>query len=71
MAHVPLRGMVRKRVLEVFAGMYRAGGADFDFSGKAGPAGDAIGEERPDTAAAASTLLEKIAMWYVNRRQRR
>jgi sphinganine-1-phosphate aldolase len=71
MAHVPLRGMVRKRVLEVFAGMYRAGGADFDFSGKAGPAGDAIGEERPDTAAAPSTLLEKIAMWYVNRRQRR
>lgn len=30
MAHVPLRGMVKKRVLDIFAEMYRAGGAQLD-----------------------------------------
>ncbi|WP_432816614.1 pyridoxal phosphate-dependent decarboxylase family protein [Sulfitobacter sp. JB4-11] len=32
MSHVPMRGMVRKRVLNIFAEMYRAGGAEFDLN---------------------------------------
>lgn len=30
MAHVPLRGMVKSKVLDVFANMYRAGGGELD-----------------------------------------
>lgn len=30
LAHVPLRGMVKARVLDTFAGMYRAGGGELD-----------------------------------------
>lgn len=66
MAHVPFRGMVKQRVLEVFASMYRAGGGDFDLTGarpsETGHAGD-------DGSAVAS-LMDRIAKWYVTRRQR-
>ena len=58
MSHVPLRGMVRSRVLDLFAGMYRAGGADLDLDSPPPPAG-------PFDA-----LLERAAQWYVRRRQR-
>jgi sphinganine-1-phosphate aldolase len=64
MANIPLRGMVRQRVLDIFAGMYRAGGAEFDLSAQ-GSAGDAFGPQ------AAPPLAERIARWYVARRQRR
>lgn len=56
LAHLPLRGMVRARVLALFANSYRAGGAPLDID-----AGD----------AAAKPLLERIAAWYMQRRQRR
>ncbi len=36
-ANIPLRGMVRQRVLDIFAGMYRAGGAEFDLSASPDP----------------------------------
>ena len=36
MAHVPLRGMVRKKVLEMYSEQYRAGGAELDLSSGAG-----------------------------------
>jgi glutamate/tyrosine decarboxylase-like PLP-dependent enzyme len=35
MAHVPLRGMVKSKVLDVFAEMYRAGGGAMDLHGAA------------------------------------
>jgi hypothetical protein len=64
MAHVPFRGMVKQRVLEVFASMYRAGGSDFDLSaaqetGHTGESGSAV-----------SSLTDRVAKWYVARRQR-
>lgn len=37
MAHVPLRGMVKTRVLDIFAEMYRAGGGDLDLDDTAKP----------------------------------
>lgn len=37
MAHVPLRGMVKSRVLDIFAQMYRAGGAELDMSADTAP----------------------------------
>lgn len=38
MAHVPLRGMVRERVLDTFAAMYRAGGGALDLQEPGGEA---------------------------------
>ncbi len=58
LAHVPLRGMVRRKVLEMFSEQYRAGGGELDL--KAGvPAGE---EEK---------LLDRVVRWYVTRQQRK
>ena len=54
MAHLPLRGMVRNKVLELFANSYRAGGAPLDLEAAAA-----------DGAGAARPLLERVAAWYV------
>jgi len=63
-AHIPLRGMVRQRVLDMFASMYRAGGGDLDLS--AAPGDDVAhgGQGKP------APLVERIAQWYVARKQR-
>jgi hypothetical protein len=59
MAKVPLRGMVRKRVLEVFANMYRAGGGDLALGAADPAAGSAEDEPRPP---AAKSWLERLAL---------
>ena len=64
MAHIPLRGMVKQRVLEVFANLYRPGGAEFDLSGAA-----ASGAHREATSP--RSLAERLALWYVARKRRR
>jgi sphinganine-1-phosphate aldolase len=59
LAHLPLRGMVKNKVLELFANSYRAGGPPLSL-------------ERQDAGAdGAVPLLERVAAWYVARRQRR
>jgi hypothetical protein len=58
MAHLPLRGMVKTRVLDIFAAMYGAGGADLDLATRAD-------DKTP------LPLVERIARWYVAGRQRR
>ncbi len=63
MAHLPLRGLVKNKVLEMFANSYRAGGAPLDLDADA-PAGDGA-------TALSKPLLERVAAWYVARRQRR
>lgn len=66
MAHLPLRGMVRQRVLDIFANLYCAGGAELDLSAQGaaqGVAGDARG--------AGGAWLERLALRYVAWRQRR
>jgi hypothetical protein len=59
MAHLPLRGVVKNKVLALFADSYRAGGPPLELDAHNGE-GDAA---RP--------LVERIAAWYVARRQRR
>lgn len=59
MAHLPLRGMVRNKVLELFANSYRAGGPPLSLDGQGGGAGGS------------KPLLERVAAWYVARQQRR
>ncbi|MDT8989621.1 aspartate aminotransferase family protein [Curvibacter sp. APW13] len=63
MSHLPLRGMVRQKVLDMFAQMYRAGGQDMDLHASATPATGWVGR--------AQALAEKAAHWYVERAQRR
>ena len=66
MAHLPLRGLVRERVLDIFAGLYAAGGAELDLAAQAGaPDASGVAAERP------ASLGDRIARWYVQRRQRR
>ena len=60
MAHLPLRGVVRSKVLALFANSYRASGAPLDL--------EAAAATGPD---AAKPLLERAAAWYVAWQQRR
>ncbi len=55
MAHVPLRGMVKKKVLEMYAEQYRAGGAELDLSSGAGGKG----------------LLDRLVKRYVDYKSRK
>jgi len=58
LAHVPLRGMVREKVLDLFVQMYRAGGGEVDL-------------QPPPPQGRAGAWMERLAQWYVARRQRR
>jgi glutamate/tyrosine decarboxylase-like PLP-dependent enzyme len=64
MANVPLRGMVKRRVLEAFAGMYAPGGGALDLS--ASTADDATDDERPGSAR--HSLIERLILWWSSRR---
>ncbi|MEM1110323.1 MAG: aspartate aminotransferase family protein [Pseudomonadota bacterium] len=57
LAHVPLRGMVKKKVLEMYSEQYRAGGGELDMS--------AAGEDDDPG------LLDRLVGWYVARQARR
>jgi glutamate/tyrosine decarboxylase-like PLP-dependent enzyme len=59
LAKVPLRGVVRKRVLDVFANMYRAGGGELALGAADPAAGSAEDEPRPP---AAKSWLERLAL---------
>jgi len=61
LAHVPLRGMVKKKVLEMYSEQYRAGGGELDI---AGSAEEGISGGEPG-------LLDRIVAWYVERQSRR
>lgn len=56
LAHVPLRGMVKKKVLDMYAEQYRPGGGELDLSG------DDAGEQG---------LLDRILGWWVARQSRK
>lgn len=62
-SHLPLRRMVRKQVLDLFAQMYRAGGGDIDLHQMPPAPGGLRGQ--------AQRWLERAAQWYVQRRQAR
>ncbi|MEM9254160.1 MAG: aspartate aminotransferase family protein [Pseudomonadota bacterium] len=61
MAHVPLRGMVKKKILEMYSEQYRAGGTELDI---AGASEEGVTGGRPG-------LLDKMVQWYVQRQARR
>jgi sphinganine-1-phosphate aldolase len=63
MSHVPLRGMVRQKVLDMFVQMYRAGGQQIDLHAPPPVA--------PGLQGKLDTLVERLARWYVARRQKR
>ncbi len=65
LSHIPLRGMVKNRLLDMFAGMYRAGGAEVDLHA-AGAGGSAGGHAGPLDA-----VVERLAALYVSWKQRR
>ena len=66
LSHVPLRGLVKRRVLDIFAAMYAPGGAEIDLS-----AGVDNASAEPDGGQAKAPLLERLMMQYVNWKSRR
>lgn len=60
MTHIPLRGMVKKKILDIYAGQYQAGGGSVDLS--------AQGEDDQDAPPA---LIQKLINWYVQRQSRK
>ncbi len=60
LAHIPLRGMVKKKVLEMYSEQYRAGGGELDMSADTG---GALGGEKG--------LVDKILDWWVARQTRK
>lgn len=63
MAHIPLRAMVRGRVLDLFANLYRPGGGEIDLAGAA----DATAA---DGGPAQTPLADRLARWFVRLRRR-
>ncbi len=61
LANVPLRGMVRERVLEMFAGQYARGGAPLDLGGT---------DSAPGPVGAGS-WVDRLALRYANWKRRR
>ena len=57
LAHVPLRGMVKKKVLEMYSEQYRAGGGELDMAAES----DNSGKGR----------LDRLLAWWVARQTRR
>jgi len=63
-ANLPLRGMVKERVLTMFANTYRQGGAPLDLeAGGGGDAGGGQGEAAQ--GAGARSWIDRLAMRYV------
>ncbi len=58
LAHVPLRGMVKKKVLEMYSEQYRAGGGELDMAAEGGSSGS-------------GKLADKILAWWVARQTRK
>jgi hypothetical protein len=59
LAHVPLRGMVKKKVLEMYSQQYRAGGGDLDMAAESSNAGGGKGP------------VDRMLAWWVARQTRR
>jgi glutamate/tyrosine decarboxylase-like PLP-dependent enzyme len=63
MSHLPLRGLVRQKVLDMFAQMYQAGGHNLDLHAPAAP--------EPGLKGQVNAALERLAQWYVARQQKK
>lgn len=65
MSHIPLRGMVRQKVLDLFAQMYQAGGQEIALHGDHAPAPE------PGLKGQMNAWADRLAKWYVARQQKR
>ena len=63
MGHIPLRGMVNQKGLDMFAQMYQAGGQDMDLHAELAP--------EPGFKGQMNALVERVAQWYGQRQQRK
>ena len=63
MSHLPLRGMVRQKVLDLFAQMYRAGAQELDLHADEKP--------EPGLKGQVNALVTRLAQWYVEREQQK
>lgn len=63
MAHLPLRGMVKQQVLDLFAKSYRRGAGPLDVS-----ASDGTEAETGHHHTKQRPLLERLAAWYIARK---
>ncbi len=59
MAHVPLRGMIKKKVLEMYSEQYRAGGGELDLAAGA------------DAGGSGKSLVDSLAQKYVQYKSRK
>ena len=59
LAHVPLRGMVKKKVLEMYSEQYRAGGGELDMAAE------------PANSVAGKGPVDRVLAWWVARQTRR
>lgn len=64
LAHIPLRGMVKSRVRDMFANLYQPGGGEIDLSQPTAGSPPAH-----DGATAREPLVERLARWYVQWKQ--
>ncbi len=60
MTHIPLRGMVKKKILDIYAELYKAGGGSVDLASESA---DGLGES--------PSFLQKLINWYVKRQSRK
>jgi hypothetical protein len=61
-AHLPLRGMVRKQVLDIFANSYKLNAEEIDLSDS-----DAVSPGSGESEDGKKSLLDKIISWYVKK----
>ncbi len=61
-SHVPLRGMIKEKVLDMYSELYRAGGHSLDLSGN---------ENTGHEDEAPNGIIDRVVMWYVNRQIRK
>ena len=64
MAHVPLRGMIKKKVLEMYSELYRAGGGSIDLSASA-QADTGVEEQAP------KKFMDRALAWYVDKQSKK
>ncbi len=61
-SHIPLRGMVRKQVLDIFANSYRLDAQEIDLSDS-----DAIAPGGGGSEEGKKSIVDKIISWYVKK----
>lgn len=60
MTHIPLRGMVKKKILDIYAELYKAGGGAVD-----------LASESVDSHSESPSFVQKLINWYVKRQSRK